>query len=236
MKYMSKSVADELYDLAQHKSYSYFVDLLSDINTQTSLNSRQLEILTKIDFFSEFGNQRELFTISDIFELFKKGEAKKIARTQVEGTRFEQIVRNHATDKTKAGAEAKSFTITDMPGLLHDCEDMVKASNMSDLSLLLKAKNFADIMGYAGYTSGLEEDRNKLYIRAVYPVRRKKDNAIFGYSVLTQSIGSGKESRMTVFKKLFEQDPIKEGDIVICRSWQRDGPYFQMTSYEHFIA
>ena len=236
MKYMSKSVADELYDLAQRKSYSYFVDLLSDINTQTSLNSRQLEILTKIDFFSEFGNQRELFTISDIFELFKKGEAKKIARTQVEGTRFEQIVRNHATDKTKAGAEAKSFTITDMPGLLHDCEDMVKASHMSDLSLLLKAKNFADIMGYAGYTSGLEEDRNKLYIRAVYPVRRKKDNAIFGYSVLTQSIGSGKESRMTVFKKLFEQDPIKEGDIVVCRSWQRDGPYFQMTGYEHLIA
>ena len=236
VKYMSKSVADELYDLAQHKSYSYFVDLLSDINTQTSLNSRQLEILTKIDFFSEFGNQRELFTISDIFELFKKGEAKKIARTQVEGTRFEQIVRNHATDKTKAGAEAKSFTITDMPGLLHDCEDMVKDSHMSDLSLLLKAKNFADIMGYAGYTSGLEEDRNKLYIRAVYPVRRKKDNAIFGYSVLTQSIGSGKESRMTVFKKLFEQDPIKEGDIVVCRSWQRDGPYFRMTGYEHLIA
>jgi len=89
-------------------------------------------------------------------------------------------------------------------------------------------------MGYAGYVSGNDKDRNKLYITGVYPVRRKKDNEIFGYSILTQSLGSGKESRMTVFKKVYENDPIKEGDIIVCKQWKRDGAYFQMTRYEHY--
>lgn len=99
----------------------------------------------------------------------------------------------------------------------------------------MKARNFNDIMGYAGYISGREEDRNKLYIKDVYPVRRKRDNAIFGYSVITQSIGNGKESRMTVFKNRYDEDPIKAGDIIICKRWERDGQYFRMLNYEHLL-
>ena len=91
-------------------------------------------------------------------------------------------------------------------------------------------------MGYAGYISGKEEDRNKLYIKEVYPVRRKKDNVIFGYSLVTQSIGSGKESRMTVFKKAYDADPVKPDDILVCKSWERDGKYFRMLRYDHLYA
>ena len=55
IKYMSNSIADELYNLAKSKTYRWFVDILSDINATTSIDSRQLNILIKLDFFSEYG-------------------------------------------------------------------------------------------------------------------------------------------------------------------------------------
>ena len=78
---MSDGVAEELYDLAHQNSYSCFTDLLYDIDRKTSLNTRQLDILIKLDFFSDFGNQRELLRMMEMFyDVFKKGEAKKIKK------------------------------------------------------------------------------------------------------------------------------------------------------------
>lgn len=236
VKYMSRAVADELYDLAQNNTYQSFSDLLYDIANKTTVDSRQLDILIKIDFFSNFGNQRELFAINDIFEMFKKGTAKQIKKERVDGTQFEEIVKKYATGKTKKGEEAKSYTLLDVMAIIRDCEAQLKTIGVNDLSIPLKAKNFKDIMGYAGYTSGQDADRNKLFITGVYPVRRKKDNEIFGYSILTQSIGSGKESRMTVFKRKYDKDPIKEDDIIVCKRWERDGKYFQILDYEHLYV
>ena len=235
VKYMSKAVADELYSLAQSNIYTSFSDLLFDIANHTSVDSRQLEILIKIDFFSNFGNQRELFIISDIFEMFKKGTAKQIKKERIDGTQFEEIVKRHATGKTKKGEEAKSYTLLDTMSIVRECETQIKTLGVNDLSIALKARNFKEIMGYPGYVSGKETDRNKLYVTGIYPVRRKKDNEVFGYSILTQSIGSGKESRMTVFKKRFEKDPIREDDIIVCKRWERDGKYFQLMDYEHLL-
>ena len=53
-------------------------------------------------------------------------------------------------------------------------------------------------MGYMGYISGKDEDRRKLYVLDLYPLKRKKDGKQFGYSIITKSIGSGKESRFTI--------------------------------------
>lgn len=236
IKYMSKAVANELYELSQTNTYQSFSDLLYDISHKTSVDSRQLEILIKIDFFSDFGNQRELFAINDIFEMFKKGEAKQIKKDRIDGTQFEEIVKQYANGKTKKEEEAKSYTLLDVMAIIRECEAKLKTLGVNDLSIPLKAKNFKDIMGYAGYVSGKETDRNKLLITGVYPVRRKKDNEVFGYSVLTQSIGSGKESRMTVFKKKFDKDPIREDDIIVCKRWGRDGKYFQLLDYEHLLV
>ena len=102
---------------------------------------------------------------------------------------------------------------------------------MDDLSDSVKVRNFEEVMGYAGYASGREEDRRKLYVRDVFPVNRKKDGKQFGYSILTSSIGSGKESRFTVFNREYNKDPIRKGDIIYCRSYSRDGQYYTLTEY-----
>lgn len=232
IKFMSAGIAEELYSLAHSKTYTKFVDVLSDIDTKSSLNTRQLDILIKLDFFSDFGNQRELLRITEMFyETFKKGQAKKISKDKIDGTPLEPIVSKYAVGLTKAGQFAKSYTLLDVDSIMRETEDAIKALHMDDLNDLLKVRNFVDVMGYVGYVSGKDEDRRKLYVMDLFPVCRKKDGKQFGYSVITKSIGSGKESRFTVFNKVFNQDPIHKGDIIYCQSFTREGQYFTMTGY-----
>ena len=235
VKYMGKAVVDELYALSK-RQYATFTDLLWTLSHHSSLDARQLDILIKIDFFSDFGNQRELFQIVSLFDLFKKGEAKQLKKERAAALGIEDIVSKYANGTTKSGKESKSYTLLFPMTILRECEQRILSLGMEDLGILMKSRNFKDIMGYAGYISGKAEDRNKLYIKEVYPVRRKKDNVVFGYSLVTQSIGSGKESHMTVFKKTYDADPVKPDDILVCKSWERDGKYFRMLRYEHLYV
>lgn len=235
IKYMSASLAEELYDITHRKKYNHFVDLLMDLQ-QSSIDTRQLDILIKIDFFSEFGNQRELLRITDFFyEPFKKGQAKQIQKVKIEGSPLEGIVKKYAVGTTKSGTIAKSYTLLDIRSILQEVEDTILALHMDDLSDTLKVRNFADVMGYIGYVSGKEEDRRKLYVIDVYPLVRKRDRAQFGYSVVTKSIGSGIESRFTVLNKLYDSAPIKKGDIIYCNSYTKEGQYFRLTGYSQIL-
>lgn len=233
IKYMSKGVANELYDIAHSKDYAHFVDVLYDINKFSKIDSRQLDILIKIDFFSDFGNQRELLRIADIFDnSFKKGEAKQISKAKVEGTVFEPIISKYANGTTKTGGIAKNYTLIDVRAILREIEDEIKNLHLDDLGDVIKVRNFTEAMGYVGYVSGKDEDRRKLYITNIYPVCRKKDGKQFGYSITTKSIGSGVEGRFTVFNRVYDKDPIKKDDIIFCKSFERDGQYFTLTGYD----
>ena len=232
VKYISLNVATELYKLSQERKYTYFVDVLSDIYKYTSIDSRQLDILVKIDFFSEFGNQRELLRIIELFDdMFKKGTAKMISKEKVDGTPLEPIVKKYSVGVTKSGGVAKKYTLLDISSILTESEDAIKSVHMEDLSDRVKIENFVEVMGYVGYISNREEDRRKLYVLDIYPVVRRKDGVQFGYSIITKSIGSGKESRFTVMNKVYNNDPIKKGDIIHCKAYERQGEYYQLTSY-----
>ena len=233
VKYMSDGLAEELHRVAHEKSYEHFVDVLDTIGKETSCNSRQLDILIKLDFFSDFGNQRELLRITTLFdELFKRGEARKISRDKVDGTPLEPIVQKYSVGVTKAGGIAKAYTLLDVESVMRETEDAVKAIHMDDLPDLTKVQNFIEIMGYAGYSSGREEDRRKLYVTDVFPLTRKSDGKQFGYSILTTSIGSGKTGRFSVMNSVWNKDPIKKGDLIKCIEYVREGLYFRLTQYE----
>ena len=232
IKHMSSGIAEELYDIAHSQKFTHFVDVLYAIS-ETSINTRQLDILIKLDFFSDFGNQRELLRVTELFyEQFKKGQAKQISKSKVVGTPLEPIIKKYATGLTKTGAEAKNYTLIDIKSILREAEDIIMSLNLEDLSDIIKVRNFADVMGYVGYVSGKDEDRRKLYILDIYPLVRKKDGEQFGYSVITKSIGSGIESRFTVLNQVYKAEPVKKGDIIYCTSWEREGKYFKMTGYK----
>lgn len=232
VKYMSPAVAEELYDIAHSKKYTRFTELLYDIDRYSSINSRQMDVLTKIDFFSEFGNQRELFRITEMFsDTFAAGDAKKISKDKIDGTPLEPIVKKYATGTTKSGGEAKSYTLLDVESILFEIEDAIKNAHMEDVPDLIKIKNFADIMGYFGYVSNKPEDRRKLYILDIHPKMRRSDGKQFGYSVLTKSIGSGIETWFTIFNRDYDKEPVEKGNIVYCTSYEKKNGFYNLTQY-----
>ena len=237
VKFMSGQLADELYELSQKKHYDHFIDLLVDLGGQTSINTRQLDILIKIDFFSDFGNQRELLRIAELFYgIFKRGDVKQIKKSSVDGTGLGAIVAKYATGTTKAGTDAKSYTLLDTRQIMIECEDLIRSVHMEDLSDIIKITNFYDYMGYLGYVSGKEEDRPKLFVTKIVSLKRKKDGKQFGYSVFTKSIGSGIESRFTLFNGVYDKDPVYEGNIIYCKKYTQEGAYFTLQDYYKVVG
>jgi DNA polymerase III alpha subunit len=231
MKHMGAAVAGEVYALSQRGDWDHFVDLLRDIFGQTHINSRQIDSLIKVDFFADYGNQRKLLRIVELFEQLKRGEAKQIKREQIDGGPYCETIQNFANCCTKSGGDSKSYTFTDLPGFLRACEKIILQSGLEEFSLAARVRNFAEIMGYNGYVTGVEADRRKLFVKEVRPLHRKSDGKRFGYSVATQSIGSGKEGQFTVRNALFERMPLQSGDVLQCLGWERHGQYFHMTNY-----
>lgn len=232
IKYMSSGLADELYDLANSNSYTHFMDVLYDIDNYTKADTRQVDILIKTDFFSNFGNQRELLRITELFtNVFNKGTAKKISKSKVEGTLFDAVIAKNSIGTTKTGGVSKSYTLIDVRTIMREVEDEIKNIGLEDLDDIIKVKNFKDAAGYVGYVSGKESDRKKLYVMDIFPIHRKRDGKQFGYSILTKSIGSGKEGRFTVFNRVYDKLPFKKDEIILCKSFEKSGKYFTLTDY-----
>ena len=77
IKTASEKGASELA-LLYDDSYSSFVDLLAAIKNKTTVNSRMLDILIKIDFFADFGDISKLLWINTKFgDLYGKRSIKK---------------------------------------------------------------------------------------------------------------------------------------------------------------
>lgn len=82
IKYCNEVIANELYELGRNNTYKDFVDVIRDIKTKTSVNSRQLQILTILNFFSDYGSNKKLLQIIEMFEKFY--DRKQIKKSDVE--------------------------------------------------------------------------------------------------------------------------------------------------------
>ncbi len=232
IKYMSAQLADDLYNLSQKHTYTRFIDLLVDLDAETCINTRQLEILIQLDFFSDFGNQRELLRIKDLFyETFKRGQLKQIKKALVDGTPLESAFKKNSVGITKNGGEAKSYTVMDITSAMREANDAVMAIGMSDLSDIVKVRNFKDAMGYIGYVSGKKEDIPKLYVLEAYSNTTKKGRVY--QTIVTKSIGSGKESRFYIWGK--NKEPVAKDDIIYCDSYSKNNGYYSLDAYHKIV-
>lgn len=75
IKFLNNNIGDELYKLKDNK-YDTFIDVLKDISS-IGINSKQLSILIKIDYFSEFGNPNELLSIVNIYNTWNNKKSIK---------------------------------------------------------------------------------------------------------------------------------------------------------------
>lgn len=104
IKFMNETVANELYEMSNMK-FGDFVDVLYYLKENTTLNSRQLDILIKIDFFEEFGDINALLSIAEKFDLlYGKQQVRKDEQLQKLNVE-ESIVRKFAEKETLTSIE-----------------------------------------------------------------------------------------------------------------------------------
>jgi DNA polymerase-3 subunit alpha len=104
IKFMNETVANELYEMSNMK-FDDFVDVLYYLKEKTTLNSRQLDILIKIDFFEEFGDINTLLSIAEKFDLlYGKQQVRKDEQLQKLNVE-ESIIRMFAEKETLTSIE-----------------------------------------------------------------------------------------------------------------------------------
>lgn len=236
IKYLNPKVANELFDLSAQGRPETFMDLLCQMFT-TSIDTRQRDILIKVDFFSEYGNARELMRILDFFNFFRTGNnwRKTIPKDKLD-EQMSEIVEKYATGLTKAGKPSKSYTLLDIPGLLNECEQVVRKMRIQDFDYKVKMQQQLEMLGYIDLTTGKESDRKKLLVTEIYQLCSKDSGECWGYAVHTRSIGSGKTSRLTVRARTFDKEPVRKGDIIYANAVSKNrAGYWYLDSY-HKLA
>lgn len=232
IKYMNGTVANELYELSKRHKPKTFMELLLLMSEYTSLNTRQREILIKIDYFADFGNIQELTRIVNLFTFFKNGTAKRISKEKLSGALLD-IVSQFASGTNKDGSIAKSFVINNMHGILNACEETIKALNLPDIDLKVKIQNQLELMGYIDLTTKRPEDRRKLLITDIYSLASKENREIWGYAAYTRSIGTGKTARLTIRSKRYDKNPIRKYDIIFAKDLEKNkSGYWYLLDYE----
>lgn len=229
VKYMSAALANELYDIYDEVKGKSFMEVLKALS-KTSIDARQLDILIKIGYFEEFGNMGELLKLVQVYSFFKNGTAKSVSKSKVVGF-LTDIISDYATDKGVKGNELKSYTITDMDGLLAACEEQIRKSDVPDLTLKVKIQNSIEYLGYVGIQTGLPEDRRKLLITEVFPMRGQ-NGVPWGYKVNTQSLGTGKQSSLTIPARIYAENQVAKGDIVYADNcYKNPKGYWYLNAY-----
>lgn len=232
VKFMNQSCADDLYNLRDNH-YDSFVDLLRDIYEKTSVNSRQLDILIKLDFFDEFGNAKELLRLVKMYDMF--GTAKTLKKEKLANSDVvKAIVERHSIGTTKTGKESKSYTQLDNMAILNECETLVMSLGIKPMTIKEKAEIQKEYMGYVDIATGKQEDRPKLYILDVKTLKSKASGRIWARQITAQSIGSGKQSNYTITSKNYHEE-FQVGDVILCKHLEKQKDYWHITNYEVLV-
>lgn len=231
IKFLNESVGNELYKISKEKKYKTFVELLYDITN--ICNSRQLEILIRLDYFDMFGNSKELLKIYKMFTEFNDGKASQIKKEKIEKSEILTSIVKRFSKET-----AKQYRELNTPMILKECESYIKCCNLPDLPLKNKIADQKEYLGYISIKTSKEEDRPKLIVldkKVLIAKTGKNAGKPWCVSIKTHSIGSGKVSNFSIFYNVFAKEKFEVGDIIYCDKYSRNREYFYIDKYHIII-
>ena len=221
IKFLNPTVANQLYDLRDNQ-YDTFTDLLIDIKEKANCNSRQLDILVKLDFFQEFGKRAKLLEVVNIFnQLYGKKQIKKdklICK--------EELVRQYASTETD-----KMFKGIDIIGLIKHLE-----SNLPNEDITIKEIIKAELE-YTGVSNYRNDDLEEGTL-IVVGVDTKYSPKLKFLNPLT-----GNSENVKISKKVFKNQTLEIGDMIIVygidekpKKTKVDGKWVETGEYELWLS
>ena len=143
IKFCNAQIANELLELSKNK-YDSFIDLLKDIKEKTTLNSRQLDILIRLNFFSDFGNNKYLLNVNEIYDKF--ANAKIIAKKKMEELGLSEYLMTKYSEKETPS----QYRNINNDGLIKELCSQI--SNES-IGIVEQISSEVEFLGYANYTN-----------------------------------------------------------------------------------
>ena len=147
IKYCNADIANELLTLSK-KHYNTFIELLKDIYEKTSLNSRQLNILIGLNFFSDFGKNKYLMDIVEVYNKFS--ECKIIKKSNIEELYNQYHLNEFLIKKYSAKETAKQYRDIDNKHLV---KALCKQIPQKSLSIMEQIQFEQEMLGYIEYVN-----------------------------------------------------------------------------------
>lgn len=163
IKYCNKQIANELYELAKNNKYNNFITLLKDIKSKTSVNSRQLKILTILGFFNKFGKNKKLLDCIDIFDKFCN--VKQINKNKMQELKLnESLLIKYSKKETTS-----LYKEIDNLGLINELISKIENKNLSVKEQVKFEKEYLEYVEYINTEAG-----SKFYIVIEYETYKDK--------------------------------------------------------------
>ena len=155
IKYCNSQIGEELYELSKNH-YDSFPELLKDINEKTSVNSRQLTILTILDFFSDFGKNKYLLDIIELCNGVKEDKKKGIkakpallTAKQIKKDKMEELGISEYLMTKYAGKEtSKMYSQIDNVGLVTEMTERIENKSLDVISQVKAEQEFLEYVIY----------------------------------------------------------------------------------------
>lgn len=188
------TMADELFELKDNH-YKSFIELLKDINDKTNVKKNQLDILIKLDFFSEFGGINYLLACKELFE--KYNGRKQINKNDVYSSGIDlDLVRACSNKETP-----KMFTGLDSTKLMLELE---KTFVDSPTSLEEKIKYQKELLGFI---SIVDKKYKMMCVVTDLGVKYTPKAELY-------ALANGNIITVKIPKKVFANRPLRRGDII----------------------
>ena len=216
LKYMNKDVSEQLYSM-KDQQFNSFVDLLSVFPG----NSRQREILCRLNYFEEFGGSLKLLKIA---ELFDKYYGKKIIKKEKCDLPID-VVEKYAVSHTE---KQYRFDPEGMLALLSELCDRIPDEQLPILAQIEAQKE------YLGYIDLVDPTKpTKAIVLDV--------NCKYTPKITLYRLGDGQTTNVKLKKRSFECNPLASGMIIDYRiekknKWRKENDeWVQINEYEDWL-
>lgn len=203
IKWCNEKMAEELMVLSKNK-YISFISLLDDISQKTSLDSRQINILTGLNFFSEFGKNKYLLNCIEIYDRFHK---QKKPSKQINIKDLEKLgLSEYLMDKYSQKKTECLYKEIDIEGLVNEL--CLRLENKS-LSVIEQIKFELKYLEYTVYTN--PDVSEKFYVVLDFKTYKDKTKPY----LLLRNIKSGDEIKTKIKQgQLFRENSFNQFSIL----------------------
>jgi len=205
IKFCNDNNGSKLYELRGNQ-YNSFYDAMKDI-LSTGINSKQLDILVKLDFFSEFAKSKKILRFIELYNIISS--AKQLSKDKV--TKFN--INTEIITKYSRQTE-KKFILSDNIKILEEIWEEIPNKN---INIKERIQTEVEYLGYPETKSNAISEEYAMVIN----INTKYKNPV----ITLYEINNGNTEIIKVKKKQFDSNPFKLYDVIKTKERKRENKW-----------